>query len=59
MQHRNHVLAELVARLDLGTSVAETDRLLEVARVETSAFRDLLNDKVDLIPNMRATSYEP
>jgi len=55
MQHRNDALAELLAGLDLGTSVAETDRLLEVARVETSAFRDLLSDRVDLIPGTKGS----
>jgi len=55
MQHRNDALAELLATLDLGTSVAETDQLLEVAKVETSAFRDLLNDKVDLIPGTKGS----
>jgi hypothetical protein len=39
MQHQNAVLAELLAQLDLGSSVAETDQLLEVARVETSALQ--------------------
>ena len=55
MQHPNGVLAELLAQLDLGSSVAETDQLLEVARVETSAFRDLLNDKVDLVPGTKGS----
>jgi hypothetical protein len=36
--------------LDLGVSIAEIDTLLEIARVETSAFADLLNDKVDHVP---------
>jgi hypothetical protein len=55
MSHRNYTLADLLARLDLGTPVAETDRLLEVARVETSAFRDLLSDRVDLIPGTKGS----
>jgi hypothetical protein len=41
--------------LDLGTSVAETDRLLEVARVETSTFADFFNDRVDLIPGTKGS----
>src|SRR6516164_3955188 len=41
--------AELLAGLDLGSTVAESDNLLESARVETSVFDDLLADRVDLI----------
>lgn len=55
MSHNNETLADLLSALDLGTSVAETDQLLEVARVETSAFRDLLNDRVDLIPGTKGS----
>ena len=44
MSHKNEVLADLLQGLDLGSSVAETDELLEVARVETSAFTDLTGD---------------
>jgi hypothetical protein len=55
MSHINDTVADLLKELDLGTSVAETDRLLEVARVETSAFTDLLGDKVDLIPGTKGS----
>jgi hypothetical protein len=55
MLHRNSDLADLLTNLDLGTPVAETDRLLEVARVETSTFRDLLSDRVDLIPGTKGS----
>ena len=55
MSHDNETLADLLSALDVGTSVAETDQLLEVARVETSAFRDLLNDRVDLIPGTKGS----
>lgn len=55
MTHDNSRLAELLADLDLGNPVAETDRLLEVARVETSTFRDLLNDRVDLVPGTKGS----
>jgi hypothetical protein len=55
MPHGNKKLAGLLQQVDLGTSVAETDRLLEVARVETSAFADLLNDKVDLVPGTKGS----
>jgi len=48
--HQHVKAAELLEELDLGVSIAEIDTLLETARVETSAFADLLNDKVDLVP---------
>ena len=41
--------------LDLGSSVAETDGLLEPARVETSVFSDLLADRVDLVPGTKGS----
>jgi hypothetical protein len=41
--------------LDLGASVAESDTLLEAARIETSAFADLVNDRVDLIPGTKGS----
>jgi len=46
---RNEDAAKLLSNLDLGSVVAETDNLLESARVETSVFDDLLADRVDLI----------
>jgi hypothetical protein len=49
MSHQNKTLSKLLEALDLGASVAEADTLLETARVETSAFSDLLNDRVDLV----------
>jgi hypothetical protein len=48
-------LAPILRALDLGSSVAETDRLLETARVETSVFSDLLADRVDLIPGTKGS----
>ena len=45
----NSKAADLLAGLDLGSTVAESDNLLETARVETSVFDDLLADRVDLI----------
>lgn len=52
----NHgVAASLLTQLDLGSSVAEQDNLLEAARVETAAFTDLLNDKADLIPGTKGS----
>jgi hypothetical protein len=47
--------AALLATLDLGSGVAETDELLESARVETSVFDDLLADRVDLIPGTKGS----
>jgi hypothetical protein len=47
--HQNKVLSRLLEDLDLGYSIAEEDTLLEAARIETSAFTDLVNDRVDLI----------
>ncbi|MGI9069317.1 MAG: hypothetical protein ACR2HX_23315 [Pyrinomonadaceae bacterium] len=55
MTHPNRTLTALLKQLDLGSSVAETDNLLEVARVETSAFADLLNDRVDLVPGTKGS----
>jgi hypothetical protein len=52
-KHRD--AASLLLGLDLGSSVAETDTLLGTARVETSAFTDLLQDKVDLIPGTKGS----
>lgn len=48
-------LAEYLEILDLGSTVAEQDDLLQTARVETSTFSDLLNDKVDLIPGTKGS----
>jgi hypothetical protein len=55
MTHQNKTLSTLLQRLDLGSSVAESDTLLEAARIETSAFGDLLNDRVDLIPGTKGS----
>jgi hypothetical protein len=53
--HENRTLKTLLEGLDLGSSVAESDNLLEVARVETSAFSDLINDRVDLVPGTKGS----
>jgi hypothetical protein len=53
--HKNKPLASLLQNLDLGSSVAESDHLLEVARIETSAFTDLLSDRVDLVPGTKGS----
>src|ERR1022692_194997 len=55
MTHQNKALSILLQRLDLGYSMAEEDTLLEAARIETSAFTDLLNDRVDLIPGTKGS----
>lgn len=47
--------ANLLAELDLGSSVAETDDQLEAARIETSVFDDLWADRVDLIPGTKGS----
>jgi hypothetical protein len=55
VRYQNKTLSALLQRLDLGASVAESDTLLETARIETSAFADLLNDRVDLIPGTKGS----
>ncbi len=55
MTHQNKALSVLLQKLDLGYSVAEEDTLLEAARIETSAFTDLLNDRVDLVPGTKGS----
>src|SRR5712692_7737639 len=55
MSHQNKVLSALLQDVDLGYSIAEEDTLLEAARIETSAFTDLLNDRVDLIPGTKGS----
>ncbi len=45
----------MLEMLDLGSSVAESDTVLESARIETSAFSDLLMDRVDLIPGTKGS----
>lgn len=55
MDHKNSTLGDLLKSLDFGSSVAELDSLLEVARVETSAFTDILNDRVDLMPGTKGS----
>jgi hypothetical protein len=47
--------ARLLDTVDLGSSVAESDTLLQIARVETSVFDDVLADRVDLIPGTKGS----
>ena len=53
--HSHQKAADLLQGLNLGDSIAELDNLLEAARVETSAFGDLLRDKVDLVPGTKGS----
>ena len=53
--HKASEAAVLLEGLHLGQSIAELDTLLETARVETSAFADLYQDKVDLIPGTKGS----
>lgn len=55
MTHQFKTLISLLQFLDFGSSVAEIDNLLEVARIETSAFTDLISDRVDLIPGTKGS----
>lgn len=55
MAHQNKRLETLLAHLDLGSSVAESDNLLAVARVENSAFADLINDRIDVVPGTKGS----
>jgi hypothetical protein len=55
MPHKNRELAKLLSGLDLGASVAEEDTILEEARIETSAFTDVISDRVDLIPGTKGS----
>lgn len=55
MGHPNKILSVLLKNLNLGVSVAESDTLLETARIETSAFSDLLTDRVDLVPGTKGS----
>jgi hypothetical protein len=52
---KNIDAANLLAGLDLGSAVAESDNLLQAARVETSVFDDLLADRIDLIPGTKGS----
>jgi hypothetical protein len=55
MLYKNKNLLELVPTIELGSSIAEQDTLLETARVETSVFSDLLADRIDLIPGTKGS----
>jgi hypothetical protein len=55
VSHLNKTVRGLLQHLDLGSSVAESDNLLATARIETSAFADLFNDRVDLVPGTKGS----
>lgn len=42
-------IVRLIHQLDFGSFTAEKDTLLQTARIETSVFHDVINDRVDLI----------
>ncbi len=53
--HKNSDVLEVLQGVDLGSSVAEQDDLLQDARIENAAFADLLNDRVDLVPGTKGS----
>jgi len=53
--YKNREVEELLARVNLGSSVAESDNLLQVARIENSAFGDVVNDRIDLVPGTKGS----
>lgn len=55
MAYKNREVEDLLAHMNLGSSVAESDNLLEVARIENSAFADLVNDRIDLVPGTKGS----
>jgi hypothetical protein len=55
MSHSKKQIAQILEQVDLGSSVAESDNVLEAARVETSVFTDLLLDRVDLVPGTKGS----
>ena len=55
MPHNKTKLVDILSSIEFGSSIAEQDTLLETARVETSAFTDLFNDKVDLVPGTKGS----
>lgn len=55
MAYQKSELVKVLRHIDLGSSVAEQDNLLETARVETSVFTDLFQDRVDLVPGTKGS----
>jgi ABC-type phosphate/phosphonate transport system ATPase subunit len=42
-------VTDLLKRLDLGSSVAEFDQMIDRHFVKTNVFQDLIEDKVDIV----------
>ena len=55
MSYDKVALSIMLRGIDIGNSIAENDDVLETARVETSVFSDLLEDRVDLIPGTKGS----
>ncbi|HML96610.1 MAG TPA: hypothetical protein PKC29_14400 [Thermodesulfobacteriota bacterium] len=55
MAFRNQDIKEIIQGIDLGSSIAEQDTLLQTSRVDTSVFSDLWNDRIDLIPGTKGS----
>jgi len=55
MTYKNIDLIKILPTINLGDGVAEQDELLQVAKIETSVFSDLLKDRVDLIPGTKGS----
>lgn len=55
MKHNKGKLATILKSVDLGSGIAESDDLLQEARVDTSVTTDLLSDRVDLIPGTKGS----
>jgi hypothetical protein len=45
----NSQLIDILGSIDLGSSIAEKDTLLEVARIENSTFLDFWEDRIDIV----------
>jgi len=55
MSHVNYKIGTLLKDVDLGNFVAESDTVLNDAWVQTSAYSDLLDDRVDIIPGTKGS----
>ena len=55
ISYKKSDLVNILSNIDLGSSIAELDNLLEAARIETSVFKDLIDDKIDLVPGTKGS----
>ncbi len=55
MTYKKEIYEDLINSLDIGSSVAEQDRFLEIAKVDTPVLNDLIADRVDLILGMKGS----